>query len=168
MTEAAGEETVTEQGAAHATPEPCAGDSLEAPPEAAVPVLSRERSNRIGVYAAEHDVLVKVGWNVRFRLESKALGVPTITADILPPKGGLEAGPQSFFRLTAWALTPIAESDLQVVRERVLRLTGKLPAWDAPIHMDDELWLVVFAAWRDSFEGSLPPGFPLALAKAAA
>lgn len=161
MTEASRDETATADGSAHALPEPCTGESPEGPAVVATPVLlARERSTRVGVYAAEHDVLVKLGWNMRFRLESSSIGLTTVTADILPPAGQLESGPQSFFRCTAWKLTNQAAAELKVVRERVLTLTGKLPAWDAPIGMGDELWLVCYMAWRDSYEGALPPGFP--------
>lgn len=133
--------------------------------------ITPEQGARLGSYCAEKDFLADNGWDVRFRVQlrtalgcSAEQGGPAITAEIQEPCDALAvAGGKSAGRYTAWSLG----DEKQQARREVDRAaavyferTSRALSWDTPLWMTHPLWLVFYAAWRDHYEGRLPPGWP--------
>lgn len=118
-------------------------------------------AHRIGTYAAEHDELKELGWDVRMRVEPIGDAGPAITADIISPQGLVHG--RSGARFVCWRL-PEGQPRREV--EGAIKwhfmAHGRAITWDQYVPMDHTLWLVFYAAWREHYKGRLPLGWPFA------
>lgn len=128
--------------------------------------ITPEQGARLGAYCAEKDYLADNGWDVRFRIELRGeeLG-PVITAEIEEPCDALAVAgsSRSASRYTVWTLgdrTRQARREVDRAAAVYFERTGRALSWDTPLWMTHPLWLVIYAAWRDNWDGRMPPGWP--------
>lgn len=115
---------------------------------------------RVGLYAAELMYLADEGWLVLLRTDMLGANGPSITAEITEPCDAIIPGSEKSRQYTALTLAPQARREVEAVDVRYLRGCGKHLLFDAPLWPTDPHWLTIYAAWRDSYDGTLPHGWP--------
>ncbi len=110
---------------------------------------------RLGTYMAEAGELRELGWNVRFRLEAGG-----IVAEIGSPDQFTRG---QFTRHVLWQLPEKSRAwtEVEIAKRTHFRTAKRHLTFEDKIGMDHVLFLTIFSAWRDHYDGRLPFGWPL-------
>lgn len=125
-------------------------------PDIDEPPVAPEIQNRLGVYAAEINHLLNLGWEVRMRHDP---GLGSLTAEILHKADGVVG--RSAERLTVWTIPEDSIAHYAMKRSvMIARLAGHPIRWEEPIHWTSVMHLGFYAAFRDWYVGEMPVNFP--------